>query len=221
MKAEYTINGQNVEVEYLKRDGIQDILSEVFVSDCYQIGNLFKSGFDPKLVVDVGTHMGFFGKLVHAYWPECKVIGFEPEKELYEVASRNNGGNVWNFAVRYDGRNDFYISPKTGGSVVYDATVNFSETIPLEYIHRRVLTVPLEIIQGEIDLLKLDCEGSEFDILCGMTEPMRKRIKRIVGEYHHLSGFRFIQRIIEIRFPHLKPRLLGNDPELPIAMFEA
>jgi len=38
------------------------------------------------------------------------------------------------------------------------------------------------------DFLKLDCEGSEFDIIMGSEPPLMLRISRIVMEYHdHLS----------------------------------
>lgn len=198
----YKINGCDIDVSYLPLDGVEDILSEVFEKDVYRIAELHRSGARLYFVADVGCHMGFFGKLLKCYWPDVVVDGFEPQSELCEVA-KANGTMARNFAVRYDGRNDFFVSPKTGGSVIFDGTVNFSEKIPHDYQHRKVLTVPLEVITWAIDLLKLDCEGSEFDILCGMTPEMRARIKSIRGEYHHLAGYRYIEQIIRLRYPHL------------------
>jgi hypothetical protein len=41
---------------------------------------------------------------------------------------------------------------------------------------------------GQIDLLKLDCEGSEFDILLNCPAETLVRIQVIVGEYHLNRG---------------------------------
>ena len=220
LSKKYTINSQEIEVFYLDWKGVEVILEEIFERDVYRLGELFRSGYKVEFAVDVGAHMGFFGKLLRCYWPNAEVIGFEPQLELVECASRNMGSVVLNFAVRYDGRNDFFVSQYTGGSVIFDGTVNFSEEIPGAYQYRRVLTVPLEIVTRPIDLLKLDCEGSEFDILCGMTAYLRARIRRIVGEYHHLSGYRYVEQIIKLRYKHLTPACHG-DPLATIGMFEA
>lgn len=47
-----------------------------------------------------------------------------------------------------------------------------------------------EIPNGSIDLLKIDCEGSEYDILMGTDEENSKRIDRIVMETHHTHSSR-------------------------------
>jgi FkbM family methyltransferase len=41
---------------------------------------------------------------------------------------------------------------------------------------------------GAIDLLKLDCEGSEFDILLNCETDTLRRIQVVVGEYHLERG---------------------------------
>lgn len=52
-----------------------------------------------------------------------------------------------------------------------------------------------------IDLLKLDCEGGEFDILFNLTDSNIDKIDNIVMEYHdkatkytHLDIIRFLEK---------------------------
>lgn len=228
MKAVYLYDHGSVEVEYADCPGVQDILREMFEEDTYRLKELKKSGYDVRLCLDVGAYMGFFGKLVHYHWPQAKVLAFEPNADLCDYIRINGSDVIFNNAVRYDGKSEFWVSEYPSGSVIYDPTVNFSEEITNKYQKRTVIPLRFEdavvgnFINGNrIDLLKIDCEGSEFDILCGISPNIRSLIRRIIGEYHHISGYRFVEQIISLRYPHLTPKLLDSDPLKTIANFEA
>jgi len=45
-----------------------------------------------------------------------------------------------------------------------------------------------EKVLDQIDLMKLDCEGAEYDILIGQESELYKRIDRIIMEYHDLDA---------------------------------
>ncbi len=62
------------------------------------------------------------------------------------------------------------------------------------------------------DLLKIDCEGSEYEILQGCTPDALSRVRRIVGEYHegpYINGTgKELCRFLEsrsFRIDHLSP----------------
>jgi hypothetical protein len=40
----------------------------------------------------------------------------------------------------------------------------------------------------KLDLLKLDCEGAEYEILSGASPEVFKKIERIIMEYHDIDG---------------------------------
>jgi len=42
---------------------------------------------------------------------------------------------------------------------------------------------------GHVDLAKIDCEGSEFEILYSLTSEQLARIDALVGEIHSCVGF--------------------------------
>ena len=55
-----------------------------------------------------------------------------------------------------------------------------------------------------IDLLKLDCEGSEYDIIAGMSDELASRVMRVVGERH--GGIDEFGFLCSKKFPHLECR---------------
>jgi hypothetical protein len=54
------------------------------------------------------------------------------------------------------------------------------------------ITTLEQLVRGaqllSIDVLKLDCEGAEFDVLLSVDETILDRIAAIVGEYHPVDG---------------------------------
>jgi hypothetical protein len=51
-------------------------------------------------------------------------------------------------------------------------------------------SIPARYNVERIDLLKLDCEGAEYDILIGSDPAVLEKIDRIVMEYHDgITGF--------------------------------
>ncbi len=43
-------------------------------------------------------------------------------------------------------------------------------------------------MMGDVDLLKMDIEGSEYEVLFATDPGLRSRTKRMVIEYHNLFG---------------------------------
>ena len=42
----------------------------------------------------------------------------------------------------------------------------------------------LDIVGGHVDVMKIDCEGGEYDIILGADDDSLSQIENIVGEYH-------------------------------------
>jgi len=43
-----------------------------------------------------------------------------------------------------------------------------------------------------VDLIKIDCEGAEYDVLTALSEEMLQQCKWIVGEMHDVSAFNLL-----------------------------
>jgi len=206
---------------------VQDIAEE----DSYHIDELPTFG---PVVVDVGAHIGCFTKRFHTRYPAAQIIAVECCPENMEALKRNVGhlATVLQAAVTYqpDAALLNAVFPdcvSTGGSILVSreelqrrvsdgqCSADLANMQDREYWAdlRPMQRLTLEqVMQSEgvdrIDVLKLDCEGSEFSIL--RNTPSLDRIGIIVGEYHGKDAF---LQLVHERFAGWTLRIL-RDGEL-------
>lgn len=159
------------------------------------------------VVIDIGGYIGDFTLYAAKYLNARKVIVYEPTKENFELLSRNIGNNSFNGEV-------IAVNKAVGIDSVIRLNVEVCDN---EEIHvssywyqnteQRVIpcvTLPeLMEIHGleSVDLLKVDCEGGEYDIFPALSEATLGRIRNIVFEYHQVEGFeKKLRRVLD----HLK-----------------
>jgi FkbM family methyltransferase len=204
------------------------VVDDVAERDCYRVGEL---PMPRPVVVDVGAHIGCFTKRIHDRNPLARVVAVECCEENLPALRKNVGqfATVVQSALTYESDvgllNAVYPGcASTGGSTV----VSRSELrrrleageIPAKPSAGRdrywadlrpLQTLTVERLMQEqslerIDILKLDCEGSELSILRGTTS--LDRIGLIVGEYHGKAAF---LKLVQDRFAGWELRLLRDD----------
>lgn len=156
----------------------EDIYQSVVSENEYMIED-----FSGAVVVDIGAHIGCFSVLAHNGGARS-VDAFEPNEDNFKLLKHNSRGTMikaHNYAVRessglfcksiqsHDIRN-------TGGCPVAASSAGVP-TISLDEIIKSV---------GQVDILKLDCEGSEYKALLPCKDI--RKVKLIVGEYHRFDG---------------------------------
>lgn len=153
------------------------------------------------IVIDIGAHIGAFSTLA-AQIGAGRIYAFEASKENYLVAVENlkqfQNVHIENKAVV---RSDIVVpevrllkSSSGDNWNTGDGNIIFSSDgdIPVEAISFDSI---MEKLNSNIRLLKLDCEGSEFQIL--LTTKYLHRIQEIVLEYHEIGGPRDMLTIPE------------------------
>ncbi len=190
----------------IRNDWDRQIVESVFANDEYQLRALGEAGLPVRWVLDVGSHIGAFTRLVKQLWPAASVIAVEPDptaKPYWHFNTAGFDGLFWHEQA---------IVPMGGPRTVrlmhsldQNAAANFTAeivaeftTVPTERSFDEVAAVDIVSLLSEhgnpdLDFVKLDCEGAEAHIL----EDLRMaqylpRITHICGEWHY---FESIERI--------------------------
>ena len=159
---------------FTNRAGIA-FLQTVFVD------NAFLADFclSPKVVIDVGAHTGQFNFFCRIYLKADRVYSFEPIKESFETLSKNFKTNVFPWAVASSPAVNLFI-PNSNSFMA--SVFKLSPVFTKHQVAAKRLD-QIEQINNlpEIDLLKIDTEGSELDVLktCGQ---ILKKTKYVLVE---------------------------------------
>jgi FkbM family methyltransferase len=138
------------------------------------------------VILDIGAHVGIVSIYLAKKYPGIRVYAFEPHPDNYKRLVRNIEANGLydaivpiNGAVTSDGR-DVAMPPlmgNSGGSNIYNHSGTQVSSYTLkEFLYRLNL-------QGKVKLLKMDCEGAEYEILEGNPD-LLKGVEYFVGEFH-------------------------------------
>ena len=166
------------------REGYWDrgVVNEVVTADCYRMQALRRSGFSPARILDVGAHIGVFIAFVKRLWPAAEVLAFEPWLPNFALALENTKGlagvGIIPAALIAGSDEERAFRPpddNTGGGTV---AAEGKETVPCHDGAAIVRTF-------RPDIVKLDCEGSERELLRSFhAAGLLDGIGVIVGEYH-------------------------------------
>ncbi len=141
------------------------------------------------VVVDIGANVGFFTLFAASKW-SARVFSYEPVGANYDEMVKNVQANA-GIAVKCvraavsgePGSVEIACGPETfptTAKVGAAGGASKSETV-------RAVTL-LQIMEEEglagVDLLKIDCEGSEFSILYGSTGETLRRVGQVAIEVH-------------------------------------
>ena len=153
----------------------------------------FKEG---DIVIDIGANVGMVSILLAKKFPFLKIYSFEPLKENYDNFIKNIELNnipkevitAENKAVTKDGRSITMSinSANKGGSSTTDV-ISINSIMTKE--NSQVESITLEEIFNKyninkLKLLKIDCEGSEYEILYNADTSLLKNIENLRGEFH-------------------------------------
>ena len=144
---------------------------------------------DGGVILDIGAHKGIVSCYLAKKYPQATIYAFEPVKENYaallENVKRNNITNVVaaNIAVTKDGRPVRMVADayrNSGGANIYGNGQQEAQSTTLDEVFK-VYNIE------HVSLLKIDCEGAEYEIL-GSANGLLKRVDAMRGEFHRARG---------------------------------
>jgi len=168
--------------------------------------NIYAIPDNPKMVVDIGAHIG--GTALRCAKMGAKVRAFEPEADNFDTLVYNVALNkmedriVCKFAgVGSPGIKELYLHPRMSGTnSIY---LNQSGLHEKEYQMALFLSIGQVLKDIEYcDLLKLDCEGSEEDIIRDFNDQLAAKVSQISVEFHDKHK---VKELIDILSKWYKP----------------
>ncbi|MCK4906585.1 MAG: FkbM family methyltransferase [Spirochaetes bacterium] len=187
----YRIKGRKIGVYDYATSSSRDHIVRELKTNTYGFNHLvFKPG---DKVIDIGANVGIVSMCLALKYPFLEIFAYEPIPENYnnflKSIELNNITNikVFNKAVTGDGRKLKMIAQLSGNTGGATAQVkNVANDIPHHnYYEIDSLTLDEVFTDNSIDkckLLKIDCEGSEYEILFSTNK--LGSIEYMSGEFH-------------------------------------
>jgi FkbM family methyltransferase len=154
----------------------------------------------PSVILDIGSNIGTSILFFHERFPRAEIYGFEPHPETFRILEKNVAGipsiRVLNYAlgaanaevsVPFDGADfsRFTLAKIDGGD--WSGLLS-----PTACLVKHAGEVVRNLGLTKVDLLKIDCEGAEYDVLTSLPPDLLSQCKWIVGEMHDASAFQLL-----------------------------
>ena len=178
------------------------VFKEIFLEDFYTIRALAKALPRNPVVIDVGANAGYFCLLLFSKRPDAQAYAYEPIPENHELFTKHL---AWNPSMARQLR--LHHAAVTGRPVEsvelfrepdQDQSVTASVFKDFATHNRASVRVPAVTLASimydnkltRVDLLKLDCEGSEYPIVYDTPAELWPAIQSIFLEVHDLDNDR-------------------------------
>ncbi|MFZ9331972.1 MAG: FkbM family methyltransferase [Chitinophagaceae bacterium] len=186
-----SINACGKIINYTSNEELIHCLKEIFFDNIYK----FETKKENPLIIDCGAHIGMSILSFKQQHPGSSIIAFEPDANNFKLLKQNIKewgyesiqlfqNPVWN-------SNDeitFEASGAMGGKISSDLDKNQS-SIKLKAIRLS------ELLVKEIDFLKIDIEGAEYEVISDCRNKLQF-VNNLFVEYH--STFEDQNKLIEI-----------------------
>lgn len=163
----------------------EDVLNEVWVLDTYHLRGLVLGAPDherpPPRIVDVGASTGIFTALCLQMFPDALVCSIEPDGDNLDLLFLNTVNwrhrcEIIRGAVGAASGSTYLVGGHATGHTDPAGAGGGSQKVAL---------FPLaEFLDRPTALLKLDCEGAEYDAIAACPEAALANADQIVMEWH-------------------------------------
>jgi FkbM family methyltransferase len=154
--------------------------AEIFDREIYR----FDSEKTNPYIIDCGANIGLSVIFFKRMYLSAEILAFEPDAKAYAALAKNttdlsNVRIIQKGLAGMDGQVDFFSEGADGGRLATD-----HDTLSRSSIEVTRLS---PFLDKEVDLLKIDIEGSELEVLRECANNLGK-VSKIFVEYHSLAS---------------------------------
>lgn len=162
-------------IEAPPHNGCKLAFLEIFLDDCYGIESVKPP---VRTVLDIGANAGFFSIHARNVFPNALIHAYEPNPAMEKFLQHQSATGGFVYFLEAVGAVD--------GKVTLDADLDSTHVrthaSPSGEITQVALRSCIQRLGGTVDVLKLDCEGAEWDIFTDTAAWQNVRYAAI--EYH-------------------------------------
>lgn len=181
--------------------GILSIIYEIFGEEIYFKNLITKSHSD--IIVDIGANIGIFTLFV-GYKSNNKIFAIEPSTSTFKILQQNMEKNNMKTVILINkaicnitnNKIKLFINDMHWGenSIFPNIKTNHYELV--ETISLEKIIHDYEI--PRIDILKVDCEGCEYDLFFNLSHKIFALIRQITMEFHIFDQEQKLRKLITI-----------------------
>lgn len=174
--------------------GDLQVIREVFLHNTYRDSAVDLS--QVKVVLDLGAHKGYVAMQLAQLTNENTIVYcFEPEPSNLEHLKKNVIRNGYESKIvidssavsSEDGVFPFFISERTYGHSLEEG--HNKPTSQIDVLCKSIRTIVKNYQINNIDLLKMDVEGTEYEILFDLDRGIIRSMKYILVEGHSTENY--------------------------------
>ncbi len=159
-------------------------LTNVWLVEEYSGSNFRINAND--IIIDIGAHIGLFTLYASQYCKNGTIFCFEPVNENYDILvdiiTQNNLKNVKPFksaVSKSESTITIYRNKDEAGHSMFSFT---SHALKVDSISLKKIIDENSI--NQCNLIKMDCEGAEYEIIESLPLEYFKKISKLIIEYH-------------------------------------
>lgn len=202
----------------------RDPLLEVLSQDVYRLDSIDWASADPAIVLDIGAHVGTFACALAQRSAQARFVCVEPSQVTSGWLTRNLEANSLRGRVTIvqaavadsDGEGTLW---ELGDASCVSSTIEPGGTpVPVKTVSLASLVAHAG---GPPEVVKIDCEGAEYDAILSSPDWCWKRVRYLFLEHHPVAGHCFGELRDRMHRLGLEPLWhdVGPDPELGMACF--
>jgi FkbM family methyltransferase len=178
---------------------LYQVFKEIFILDFYRFDGLVKKLPPRPVILDIGANAGYFNMMLFSKIAEATVYAYEPIPSNCDLFRQNIALNpslekqihLFNKAVTGIPQEsvELYMEYDAANSVIASVFADFDRQNKFTL---RVPAISLQQLLEEsrierVDLLKIDCEGSEYPIIYDSPASCWAKINFLTIEVHDLD----------------------------------
>jgi FkbM family methyltransferase len=176
------LNGEPSTLSFPDDTELAHDVIEVWLDDDYGLGTIMRP---VRTVLDIGANVGLFSLWASCHFPGARIHAYEPNPAIQSHLAANLRG-LPNVTIWAEGVSDrpgwarLELNPGVSSRFAQTTTDPAGEIALVD------LPTVLERLGGQVDLMKLDCEGAEWAIF--REAEAFATVREIRMEYHLTEG---------------------------------